>query len=112
VTKNALQSIKPIKRENLLIKIGLKLRESIRMVDEVARYENQYLLVLPHTPLEGSKIADKRIKKTIFQILEEDKCELDNSEAVYSITVAYPENKENMDKLLEALRSSAIVSTA
>lgn len=110
ITPNALQSIKGIKRENVLIKIGLALREGIRMIDEVARHDNQFLLVLPHTSLSGSEAVDKRIKKTIGQILKDNYCSVQNSEAVYSITVAYPENKEEMEKLLEAIRSSATLT--
>lgn len=112
VTRDTLQALKATRREDVLIKIGLNLREDIRMIDEIARYDNQYLLVLPHTPLSGSQVVDKRIKKTIGKILDENNCLVADSEATYSITIAYPENNKEMEKLLDSIRSSMQISAS
>ncbi len=103
IEEDVLKNLSRIKREKILTEIGSRLRKGIRAIDEIGRYKNQYLLILPHTPLNGSKVVEKRIKNLIIKTLQENGCQIEREELIYSINVAYPENKEGLEKLLKSL---------
>jgi diguanylate cyclase (GGDEF)-like protein len=102
IDQQALEPISVFRREHILSEIGSILRKNIRAIDEIGRYENQFLLVLPHTGAEGGSVVEERIKGIIVKILNSHGCDA-TADHVFSVIIAYPENSEGMNKLLKTL---------
>lgn len=102
IGQQALEPISVFRREHILSEVGSILRKNIRAIDEIGRYENQFLLVLPHTGAEGGNVVEERIKGIIVKILNSHGCDA-TADDVFSVIIAYPENTEGMNKLLKTL---------
>ncbi|MCK4778286.1 MAG: diguanylate cyclase [Actinomycetia bacterium] len=111
IVNEALKPVNFLKRENLLVESGSRLRRIIRSIDEIGRYNNQYLIVLPHTPMLGAKVVEKRVKIILDQLLREAGVNFTEIDEILNIVeLSYPENKEGLEKLLATLQKPLSVS--
>ncbi len=102
VDPNALEVVSAFRREHILSEVASIIRKNIRTIDELGRYENQFLMVLPHTPFQGCRVVEERIKNIILKVLQSHGCE-PTADQIYAAAVSYPENKQGMEKILHAL---------
>jgi diguanylate cyclase (GGDEF)-like protein len=102
IESKALNALTVFRKGHILSEVGSVLRRNIRAIDEIGRYENQFLLVLPHTGVDGGKVVEERVKRIVVKILNSHGCPI-TEEQIYSVIVGYPENKEGVQKLLSTL---------
>lgn len=102
IDPKALEVVSAFRREHILSEIASIIRKNIRTIDELGRYESQFLMVLPHTPFQGCQVVEGRIKNIILKVLQSHGCE-STPDQIYAAAVSYPENKQGMEKLLHAL---------
>ncbi len=99
-----LEKMKKNKKISVLRDISLSiLKKDTRAVDELARYENQLMAILPYTRIEGASICGKRLENKIKKYLEGH---LENGEVDQILTIniySYPQDKQEFDSLLKKL---------
>jgi diguanylate cyclase (GGDEF)-like protein len=102
IEAKALDTLTVFRKSHILSEVGSVLRRNIRAIDEIGRYENQFLLVLPHTNADGGRVVEERVKRIVVKILNSHGCPV-TEDQIYSVIVGYPENKEGVHKLLSTL---------
>jgi GGDEF domain-containing protein len=88
-------NIKPSKQRAIVRSVADGIRADIRMVDEVARLDDgRFLVMLPHTPLDGGKIVADRLAGLTRKALGS------RDEAIRVECLAVPANEPELDALI------------
>ncbi len=96
----ALQALRKKHYKKRMREIGAIIRRDVRLVDEVGRLrEDKFRLILPNTKTPGASITGERLKKEVLRYLQKYG---DFPEDAVKVTVlSYPEDKEDLEKLME-----------
>jgi diguanylate cyclase (GGDEF)-like protein len=94
-----LQTLRKNHYKKRMREIGVIIRSDVRLVDEVGRLgEDEFGLILPNTETSGASVAGKRLEKEVHRYLQKYG---DLPEGAVKITVlGYPEDKEDLEKLM------------
>ncbi len=82
------------------------LKNDTRSVDELARLDNNLLVILPSTRKDGAKVCCRRLEGKLMRYLEHHFSNGELQEAVRSRILEYPEDREDIDELVNSIRAS------
>jgi len=87
-----------------LRKIGSKIRDDIRAIDEVGcAGDNTFALILPNTNTSGATILVERLRKLIAHYIKKHNATIEDNPDIEVEAFEYPQDKEGIDKLQEKL---------
>jgi len=86
------------------LSIGI-LKSDTRSVDELARNSNDLLVILPSVGREGAHICGQRLENKMRKYLDQHVHDGESERVLNLVIYEYPEDKSDVDALLERLNS-------
>ncbi len=94
--------LRPSRRRSLLRAVASNVRNGVRLVDDVGRSsDGTFVLVMPHTPKAGGKIAGDRVRKGLLELLGA------RDASVTVRVLAAPEDASELAGLLDTMDGGA-----
>lgn len=101
VNERVYAELRDTRQRTLIRGVADHIRNDIRLVDEVGRLDDSsFLVVLPHTPLEGGTVVSERLREGVCRVLGA------REESVTSEVLGAPEDAEALVELHRALASA------
>lgn len=82
------------------------LKNDTRSVDELAREGNNLLVILPSVGLAGAQVCGRRLEAKLRRYLEQHLPDGDADRVMQSAVYEYPDNKAEIDTLVERLSAA------
>ncbi|MDY6795330.1 MAG: diguanylate cyclase [Actinomycetota bacterium] len=82
------------------------MKNDTRSVDELARSGNNLMVILPSVGRDGARICGKRLENKIHRYIERHLANGDAETMLNLVIYEYPENKKEVESILDTLRDS------
>ncbi len=90
--------LRPSRRKSQLRDVATHIREDLRLVDDVGRLDDgRFIMVFPHTPLNGGQVASERVCESVRNLLGA------RDESVSTRVLSAPEDLSELQSLRDAI---------